>query len=64
VTADRDGTLYTRTGARPRRRLVPVTDRHFRRPEQPVATIAIVRADDGHTYYQSDGGNFVKRRNR
>mgnify|MGYP000701032673 FL=1 len=59
ILADGDS-LYTRTGNSEKAMLIPVTDEHFRREGETVATIAIVQAADGNIYYQSDHDNFRK----
>ncbi|MGH8248974.1 MAG: serine hydrolase domain-containing protein, partial [Gammaproteobacteria bacterium] len=41
------------------RRLVPVNDRHFRYEDETVATSAFIM-DHGKTYFQDDGGNYLK----
>ena len=55
-----DGALYTRSG-NGRRLLVPVTDRLFRREEQPVATMAFIELDDD-VFLQGDFGNYRRMR--
>ncbi len=54
----RDKKLFTRYRNRDRE-LIPVTSSHFRRRNEPVATIAIVEKDDT-VYFQGDLGNFRK----
>ena len=55
-----DETLYTtRTGGEPRV-LIPVSDGHFRRAENPVATVAIVPDDEGRLIFQGQMGNYRK----
>jgi len=51
--------LFTRHGGL-KRKLIPVNALHFRRINEPVATIAIINKS-GSTYFQGDVGNFVKR---
>jgi len=51
-----DGALYTRS-ENGRRLLVPVTNRLFRRLEQPVATMAFIE-QDGEIFLQGDFGNY------
>lgn len=50
--------LYTRFGERSPRALIAVTDTHFRRPGQPVATAAFVYDEEGVLYLQGDMGNY------
>ena len=52
-----DGKFYTLSNAGKKRFLVPVDDRHFRRLEEPVATIAFVEYE-GELYLQGDLGNY------
>ena len=53
----RDGRLYTKQEAAREQELIAVTSRHFRRPEEPVATVAFVD-HDGELYLQGDLGNY------
>ena len=55
---DEDGQLYTIYNSR-RRLLIPVSEQHFRRLNEPYATIAILAADN-KLYLQGDIGNFRK----
>lgn len=48
------GTLYTRHGDALRRALVPVDVQRFRRDDEPCATSAFVRDEDGKLYFQED----------
>jgi hypothetical protein len=54
----RDGRLFTQIGKGPERELVPVTPRHFRRPDETVATIAAVDDGRGNIILQGDLGNY------
>lgn len=56
--------LFTVTSRGIRRELVPVSDQHFRRPNQPEATIAITRDKEGRMVLQGDIGNFHKIRSQ
>ena len=51
-----DGALYTRSSGG-RRLLIPVDTQLFRRPGQPLATIAIA-PQDGECYLQAEFGNY------
>jgi hypothetical protein len=53
----RDGGLHTRDGDGDLRPLIPVSARHFRRPGEPLASIAFV-AHEGALYLQGDVGNY------
>jgi len=55
-----DESLYTVTATGVRRELVPVSSEHFRRPDQPEATIAVTRDQEGRLTLQGDIGNFRK----
>lgn len=50
-------TLYTRTPKGKRRPLIPASPTFFRRPDEPVATIAFIE-HDGDLYLQGDFGNY------
>ena len=52
-----DGTLFTRTPDGERRELLPVSERHFRRENQPVATTAFIE-HEGELYLQGEAGNY------
>ena len=54
-----DGVLYTHTANGNRQALIPVTDKHFRRSDEPVATSAFVHDGDGRLYFQDDE-NYVR----
>jgi hypothetical protein len=54
-----DGDLYTSYKGK-RRKLIPVTREHFRRENEPVATIGIVE-ENGEILLQGDIGNFKNR---
>ncbi|MEM9058223.1 MAG: serine hydrolase domain-containing protein [Pseudomonadota bacterium] len=58
---DEGGRLYTTTDKGVRRELVPVSERLFRRPDQPAATMAIVEDSTGTLALQGDIGNYRKR---
>ena len=58
------GVLYTVTSSGARRELVPVSERLFRRPDQPAATIAIIRDREGRLVLQGDIGNYRKRQEK
>ncbi len=60
VSLSSDGTLQTSTPNGRRRALVPVTNWHFRRTGQTVATIAFIPCGD-QIFLQGDFGNYVKR---
>ena len=53
--------LYTQEAGGSARELIPVTEQHFRRRNQSVATIAFVEYNHRH-YLQGDIGNFVKQK--
>lgn len=53
-----DNELRIQRGRRTRR-LIPVTERHFRYPDESVATSAFIKYE-GKMYFQEDGGNYVK----
>jgi CubicO group peptidase (beta-lactamase class C family) len=55
---EKEDLLFTRLGSRISQ-LIPVSSIHFRRKNEPVATIAVIR-EIGMTYFQSDDGNYVK----
>ena len=55
---EEDGALYTVTARGTRRELVPTGDGHFRRRNQPQATIAITRDRSGVLVLQGDIGNY------
>lgn len=55
---EQDGRLFTRFNKQVQP-LIPVTTEHFRRPHEPVATIAIT-THEGNRYLQSDEGNFQR----
>jgi CubicO group peptidase (beta-lactamase class C family) len=55
------GRLHLRYPSGRRRPLLPVTDRHFRFPDEPVATLAFVSADD-ELFLQGDIGNYRRTR--
>ena len=52
-----DGRLFTRTPDGERRELLPLDERHFRRAQQPVATIAFIEYQ-GELYLQGEPGNY------
>jgi CubicO group peptidase (beta-lactamase class C family) len=52
--------LYTRLGDHSPRALIAVTDTHFRRSGQPVATAAFVHDEEGQLYLQGDMGNYQR----
>ncbi len=56
VILDR-GTLFTRNASGAKRPLLPVNAWHFRRPGEPVATIAFIE-NGGELYLQGDFGNY------
>jgi CubicO group peptidase (beta-lactamase class C family) len=49
-----DGTLYTRVGSDTPSALLPVAAHLFRRSDEPNATSAFVRGEDGRLYFQED----------
>ena len=59
VSRSSDGRLHTSTTRGRRRALVPVTQWHFRRTGQTVATIAFIPCGD-QLFLQGDFGNYVK----
>ena len=52
--------LYTQFKRRKRIQLIPVNNQHFRRKNEPFATIAIIQTEDGNIYYQDDSDNLIK----
>ncbi len=56
------GKIFTRINDNNKTQLIAVNDTHFRRKDQNVATIAIIKDNDGEIYYQGSAGNFVKTR--
>jgi len=52
-----DSRLFTRTPDGERRELLPLDERHFRRAQQPVATIAFIEYR-GELYLQGEPGNY------
>ena len=54
------GELFTQLGSENARLLVPVNENHFRRANQPIATISIVNNTVGVPVLQGDLGNFRK----
>jgi CubicO group peptidase (beta-lactamase class C family) len=58
VTID-NGALYTQVAGEARSALVAVTAHLFRRPDEPDATCAFVRGEDGRLYFQEDE-NYVR----
>ena len=54
------GRLYTQQGDERRRPLIRVNQHHFRRAEEPRATIAILEDDDGRIVYQGERENYVR----
>lgn len=54
----RDGALYTQTGDSEPRPLYPVNPQHFRRPDDPLATVAIVGTDTGELLFLDGGSNY------
>jgi len=57
VVLRRGDRLFLSGRGKPERRLIPVAERLFRFPGQPVATLACIEYD-GARYLQMDGGNF------
>ena len=57
---EEQGQIYTRLNSGHALRLVPVNEQHFRRENQPVATISIVKDSSGATILQGDVGNFKR----
>lgn len=55
-----DKELFTQIGDAAARPLLPVSETHFRRPSQPIATISIADDADGIPVAQGDFGNFRK----
>jgi CubicO group peptidase (beta-lactamase class C family) len=49
-----DGILHTETADGERAALIPVTEHHFRREDEPDATCAFVQDEDGELYFQED----------
>lgn len=63
LTVTRDGRrLLTRLNGADARPLLAVGPRHFRRPGEPRATIAIVPGPDGRLVFQGERRNFVRTR--
>jgi type II secretory pathway component PulJ len=56
----RDDVLYTLSNGT-RKKLLPVTRTHFRRPWETIATAAFICLD-GRLYLQGDMGNWSRRR--
>jgi hypothetical protein len=54
----KEGELFTQMDKKVKK-LIPVTAQHFRRLNEPQATIVIAN-EMGHVYFQSDEGNFVQ----
>ena len=54
-----DGTLTTRRQGQRKRTLHAVTNQHFRRADQSIATTAFIEKND-QMYLQGDIGNFIK----
>ncbi len=52
--------LFTRRGAGDRRRLIPINEKHFRRPGETMATIAIMQTDHGDMIYAEDSQNYQR----
>lgn len=57
---EKNGQLFTRVNKKSPIELIPVTNYHFRRTDQPVATISIVQDAAGDTVLQGDMGNFKR----
>jgi CubicO group peptidase (beta-lactamase class C family) len=56
-----EGGLYTQTVGGERAALIPVTERHFRREDEPDATCAFVEDEDGELYFQEDESYRLRR---
>ncbi len=54
-----EGVLHTESAGGSRQALIPVSDQHFRRSDEPLATSAFVRDQDGQLYFQEDD-SFVR----
>jgi CubicO group peptidase (beta-lactamase class C family) len=54
-----NGTLYTQVAAEARAPLIAVSAHLFRRQDEPAATCAFVRGEDGRLYFQEDD-NYVR----
>jgi CubicO group peptidase (beta-lactamase class C family) len=57
-----DGVLHTQTADGTRAALIPVTEHHFRREDEPAATCAFVADDDGELYFEEDEAYRLRRR--
>lgn len=57
-----DGHLVARNPMGRERHWYPVNERHFRRKNEPVATLAFVEDESGGHYVQGDMGNLVRTR--
>ncbi len=56
----RQGKLFTQLGVNSSKQLIPVNNKHFRRVNQPIATISLVKDKQGVPILQGDMGNFRK----
>lgn len=52
--------LFTRRGSGDRQRLIPVNEKHFRRPGETVPTISLIQTDNGDIIYSEDSLNYLK----
>lgn len=59
IRVDKDGLSTSTPGGRTRA-LIPVTDRHFRRSDETIATSAFVSDETGDLYLQGDMGNLKR----
>jgi len=55
----KDGRLQTSENQRNWRRLLPVNEQHFRRPNQPLATAAFIPVDGDRMVLQLRNGNYI-----
>jgi hypothetical protein len=56
-----DGVLHTQASDGTRTALIPVTERHFRREDEPAATYAFVEDEDGELYFEEDESYRLRR---
>ena len=54
------GRLYTHKPNEQRLELIRINEHHFRRVEEPAATIAILKDEDGRIVYQGERENYVR----
>lgn len=52
--------LFTQLGTKPSKQLIAVNNKHFRRVNQPIATLSIVTDKQGVQILQGDMGNYRK----